>query len=253
MIQPPESKAKRLALYVGAFLIFPVIGALGGIYSASQEVSGYTYDSLTEAWPRLPQAMQSKIKRLMPDGQLSTWDWLGVDDEVVRAAGYLEHNRSADGSRQPIEQSRLVLNQVIASNGEIKPLSFRNMKEISPRQNEQLIDFRDDESCVFYGQLVHNDTTSEWSITIQRRACPTQGGDTIAKAAFAVRLGKLSRPIPTGTRFTAVQDEPRIPLLGLSVRKLEQATKELAASMAKLIDECKDNPSPDCEAVRQHQ
>ncbi len=249
MIQPPDSKVKRSALYVGAFLIFPVMGALGGIYSASQEVQAYTYDSLIEAWPRLPQAMRTTVKNLMPDGILRKWDWLGVNDQVVRAAGHLEHRVSPNGNTQPIEQTRLVLNQVIASNGEIKPLAFRNLKEIGIRQSETLIDFLDDESCIFYGQLVRDDATSEWSVKIQRRACPTEGGDTVMKAAFSVRLGKLAQPIPPSTRFTAIQDEPRIPLLGFSLRQVEQAANELASAHAKLVEGCKNNQSKDCETL----
>lgn len=79
-----------------------------GWNDSGKEVNAGTYESLTEAWPRLSEPVQARLRDAMADGTITDREWKELVHPVMADAQMLRSTVPADHSEAALaqEQSR---------------------------------------------------------------------------------------------------------------------------------------------------
>lgn len=96
--------------YAGITLAGTLIGVIGGVVVAAQEVTPYTYQSFVEVWPKLDKDLKDEISAAMADGRISRWESTDLYRRLFDAQHALLVRPSLDVS---LDESRTKLKELI--------------------------------------------------------------------------------------------------------------------------------------------
>lgn len=98
------------------WLIVPALIAVGGAigaYQAAQEVSAVTYGMLIDAAPRLQEPTRQALRDALSDGQLTQWEYKGIEPRIFDEALIMRYSSEHDGQQLTQERAREVLSLLL--------------------------------------------------------------------------------------------------------------------------------------------
>lgn len=98
------------------WLIVPALTAVGGAigaYQATQEVSAVTYGMLIDAAPRLKEPTRQALRDALSDGQLTQWEYKGIEPRIFDEAIIMRYSSEHDGQQLSQERARETLSLLL--------------------------------------------------------------------------------------------------------------------------------------------